>query len=383
MTLEDSQELSDLMRQRRLKLSRLKERGIDPYPLRAECTHTVAEALQTLYDWREKQGDGGPCDAVKLCGRMMSARVMGKAAFAHIADSSNRIQIYLRLAEDGVDQETFELFKRDLDIGDVIQAEGTLFFTRTGEPSLGVTRLTLLAKSLRPLPEKWHGLKYVETRYRQRYLDLIANEEARHIFVTRSRVVAAVRRFMDQRGFMEVETPILQPIYGGAMARPFTTYYHALDQQVYLRIADELYLKRLIVGGLDRVYEICKDFRNEGISSQHNPEFTMLEVYQAYADYHDMMTLAEDLFFHAAQEVLGTAKVDYQGQTIDLTPPWRKVSMKDAILEQTGVDIEATPGGLFRATGSVIRLSAHSACSASSMRFAWLCTESRRTQLSI
>ena len=340
MTQEETQESSDLFRQRRVKLDRLRENGIDPYPLRSERTHSVAEALRTLRAWREEGGEGGPPDVVKLCGRMMSVRVMGKAAFAHIAEGSDRIQIYLRLAPDGVDEDTYDFFKRDLDIGDIVQVEGTLFLTRTGEPTLKVSELTLLAKSLRPLPEKWHGLKDVETRYRQRYLDLIANEEARHIFTTRSRTVSAVRRFMDGRGFIEVETPVLQPIYGGAMARPFTTHYHALDQEVYLRIADELYLKRLIVGGLDRVYEICKDFRNEGISSQHNPEFTMLEVYQAYADYYDMMALAEDIFFHTAQEVLGTAQITYQSLTIDLTPPWPRVSMKDAILEQTGIDIE-------------------------------------------
>jgi lysyl-tRNA synthetase class 2 len=343
MSEEETQETSDLLGQRRLKLARLRENGVEPYPLRAECTHSTAEAVEMLEEWKDKGGEGGPPDVITLCGRMMSVRVMGKASFAHIADGSGRIQIYLRLADDGVDSETYELFKRDLDIGDIVQAEGTLFFTRTGEPSLRVTKLTLLAKSLRPLPEKWHGLKDVEIRYRQRYLDLIVNEEARRVFVARSHIVAALRRFMDSRGFIEVETPVLQPIYGGAMARPFTTYYHALDQEVFLRIADELYLKRLIVGGLDRVYEICKDFRNEGVSSQHNPEFTMLEAYQAYGDYHDMMTLAEGAYFHVAQEVLGTAQITYQGQEIDLTPPWRRLPMRDAILEQTGIDIYEAP----------------------------------------
>jgi lysyl-tRNA synthetase class 2 len=343
MSEQETQETSDLLAQRRLKLARLRERGVEPYPLRAECTHSTAAAVQMLEAWKEKGGEGGPPDVVTLCGRMMSVRVMGKASFAHIADGSGRIQIYLRLADDGVDDETYELFKRDLDIGDIIQAEGTLFFTRTGEPSLRVAELTLLAKSLRPLPEKWHGLKDVESRYRQRYLDLIVNEEARRVFVARSHIVAALRRFMDSQGFIEVETPVLQPIYGGAMARPFTTYYHALDQQVYLRIADELYLKRLIVGGLDRVYEICKDFRNEGVSSHHNPEFTMMEAYQAYGDYHDMMALAEGAYFHVAREVLGTAQITYQGQEIDLTPPWRRLPMRDAILEQTGVDIYEAP----------------------------------------
>ncbi len=340
MSEEETQELSDLLRERRLKLDRLRARDIDAYPLRAECTHTTTEVLRILEDWKEREGEGGPTEAVKLCGRIMSVRVMGKASFADIADGSGRIQIYLRLAKNGVDEKTYDLFRRDLDIGDIIQVDGAPFFTRTGEPSLNVTKLALLAKSLRPLPEKWHGLKDVETRYRQRYLDLIVNDQVRHIFVTRSRIISALRRFMDERGFIEVETPTLQPIYGGAMARPFTTYYHALDQEVFLRIADELYLKRLIVGGLNRVYEICKDFRNEGISSQHNPEFTQLEVYQAYADYRDMMTLAEDAFFHVAQEVLGTTQISYQGHTIDLTPPWRRLPMRDAILGETGIDIE-------------------------------------------
>jgi lysyl-tRNA synthetase class 2 len=264
MSEEQSQDSSDLFEQRRLKLERLREKGIDPYPLRAECTHSAAEAIRMLEEWKEKGGEDGPPEVVKLCGRMMSVRVMGKASFAHIADGSGRFQIYVRLADEGVDAETYELFKRDLDIGDIIQVEGTLFFTRTGEPSLRVTKLIPLAKSLRPLPEKWHGLKDVETRYRQRYVDLIVNEDARRVFVTRSHIVAALRRFMDSRGFIEVETPVLQPIYGGAMARPFTTYYHALDQEVFLRIADELYLKRLIVGGLDRVYEICRTSGTRG-----------------------------------------------------------------------------------------------------------------------
>jgi lysyl-tRNA synthetase class 2 len=341
--MSEDPESSELLQQRRLKLQRLREKGIEAYPLRAECTHSAAEALSMLEQWKEGGREGSPPDVVKLCGRIMSVRLMGKASFAHIADGSGRFQIYVRLADDGVDQETYELFKRDLDIGDIIQAEGTLFFTRTGEPSLRVTKLTLLAKSLRPLPEKWHGLKDVETRYRQRYLDLIMNEDARRVFVLRSRIVAALRRYMDSRGFIEVETPVLQPVYGGAMARPFTTYYHALDQEVYLRIADELYLKRLIVGGLERVYEICKDFRNEGVSSQHNPEFTMLEAYQAYGDYHDMMALVEGALLHVAQEVLGTAQITYQGQEIDLTPPWRRLPMRDSILEQTGIDIYETP----------------------------------------
>jgi len=343
MSEEQHEELSELLQQRRLKLEALREMGVDPYPLRSDCNRSAADAVQMLQEWKQAGKEGGPPQTVNICGRMMSVRVMGKASFAHIADGSGRIQIYLRLAEDGVDERTYDLFTKYLDIGDIVRAEGTLFFTRTGEPSLMVTGLALLAKSLRPLPEKWHGLKDVETRYRQRYLDLIVNDEVRWIFATRSRIVAALRRFLDARGFIEVETPVLQPVYGGAMARPFTTYYHALDQEVFLRIADELYLKRLIVGGLERVYEICKDFRNEGVSSEHNPEFTQLEVYQAYADYYDMMRLAEDAFFHVATEVLGSAQIQYQSQEIDLTPPWRRLSMRDAILEQTDIDIDEFP----------------------------------------
>jgi lysyl-tRNA synthetase class 2 len=216
-----------------------------------------------------------------------------------------------------------------------------MFRTRTGEASLHVEAFEVLAKALLPLPEKWHGLRDVEIRYRQRYLDLIANPAVREVFITRSRIVTAIRRFLDERGFLEVETPVLQPLYGGAAARPFTTYHNALDRTLYLRIADELYLKRLIIGGLDRVYEIGLNFRNEGISTEHNPEFTVIELYQAYADYHDIMRLVEEIYATVAQEVLGTTRITYQGKAIDLTPPWRRVTMRDAILEHTGVDIEA------------------------------------------
>ncbi len=320
--------------QRLLKLKRLRERGIDPYPPRVERTHTAAEALQAF-----EQGDGQI--PVKVVGRLMSIRVMGRATFAHIADGSGRIQIYLR--QDTLGEERYEHFRRDFDIGDFIGVEGTLFRTRTGEVTVRVEDFTMLAKSLRTLPEKWHGLKDVETRYRQRYLDLIANEEVRQIFVTRSRIISAMRRFLDERGFLEVETPILQPIYGGAAARPFETYHHALDRKLYLRIADELYLKRLIIGGYERVYEIGKDFRNEGISTKHNPEFTMMECYQAYADYNDIMELTEQMIATIAEEVLGTKRVVYQGQTVDLTPPWARVTLREVILEHSGVDMDAYP----------------------------------------
>lgn len=322
----------DYRMQRIAKLEQLREQGMDPYPARVSYTHTAAEALAAF---EQQEAEEGP--RVQVVGRMISQRVMGRSSFAHLADGSGKIQIYVR--QDEVGEELYHLFRRLVDIGDYLEAGGLLFRTRTGEVTVRVTTLRLIAKALRPMPEKWHGLRDVETRYRQRYLDLMANEEVRRIFVTRSRMVAAIRRFLDARGFMEVETPILQPIYGGAAARPFVTHHNALDQTLYLRIADELYLKRLIIGGFDRVYEIGHNFRNEGISTKHNPEFTAIEIYQAYADYHVIMALVEELYSEVAREVLGSTTLSYQGQTIDLTPPWRKVTMRDAIREATGLDI--------------------------------------------
>jgi len=328
------EKLSDLERQRRIKLERIRERGIDPYPPRVQRSHTAAEAIL------EFESDK-PRREISLAGRLMSIRVMGKSTFAHIEDGSGRIQIYLR--QDILGEEAYKFFKRDFDIGDFIGVTGHLFRTRTGEITLQVNEFKMLAKSLHPLPEKWHGLKDVETRYRQRYLDLIANEEVREIFVIRARIVSALRRFLDERGFLEVETPVLQPIYGGAAARPFVTYHNVLDQDLYLRISDELYLKRLIIGGYERVYEIGKDFRNEGVSHKHNPEFTQLEFYQAYADYNDVMEMAEEMVSYVAQEVLGTTRITYQGNEIDLAPPWRRRSLRQAIKEETGIDYEDYP----------------------------------------
>jgi lysyl-tRNA synthetase class 2 len=328
------EKLSDLERQRHIKLERIKEKGIIPYPPRVQRTHTAAEAISEFEA-------GEPEREISLVGRLMSIRVMGKSTFAHIEDGSGRIQVYLR--QDTLGEEAYEFFKRDFDIGDFIGATGHLFRTRTGEITLQVGDFKLLAKSLHPLPEKWHGLKDVETRYRQRYLDLIANEEVREIFVVRARVVSALRRFLDERGFLEVETPVLQPIYGGAAARPFVTHHNILDQDLYLRIADELYLKRLIIGGYERVYEIGKDFRTEGVSYKHNPEFTQLEFYQAYADYHDVMEMAEQMVSYVAQEVLGTTRITYQGNEIDLVPPWPRRSLRQAIKEDSGIDYEDHP----------------------------------------
>jgi lysyl-tRNA synthetase class 2 len=326
--------LSDLERQRHVKLERTKERGIDPYPPRVQRSHTAAEAILEFET-------GEPQKELSLVGRLMSIRVMGRSTFAHIEDGSGRIQIYLR--QDTLGEEAYEFFRRDFDIGDFIGMTGRLFRTRSGEITLQVGDFKMLAKSLHPLPEKWHGLKDVETRYRQRYLDLIANEEVREIFVVRARVVSALRRFLDERGFLEVETPVLQPIYGGAAARPFVTHHNILDQDLYLRISDELYLKRLIIGGYERVYEIGKDFRNEGVSYKHNPEFTQLEFYQAYADYHDVMEMAEEMISYVAQEVLGTTRITYQGNEIDLAPPWPRRSLRQAIKEESGIDYEDHP----------------------------------------
>jgi len=329
-------ELSDLERQRHLKLQHIQERGIDPYPPRVERTHTTAQVLAVF-----EQAQKGEAPTVKVVGRLMSIRVMGRSAFAHIEDGSGQIQIYLR--QNVLGEEEYEFFKRDFDIGDVVGVEGSLFRTRTGEVTVEVQHFHMLAKSLKPLPEKWHGLRDVETRYRQRYVDLIVNQDVRRVFTTRTRIISAMRRFFDERGFLEVETPILQPIYGGAMARPFTTYHNQLHQNLYLRIAVELYLKRLIVGGYERVYEIGKNFRNEGVDQEHNPEFTMMEFYMAYADYNDVMDLTEEMVAYVAQEVLGTLQITYDGNEIDLTPPWSRIPLRQAIKEKTGIDYREHP----------------------------------------
>jgi lysyl-tRNA synthetase, class II len=325
-------ELNDLQRQRLAKLERLRAAGIDPYPPRAERTHTIAAILNTFDERVERQ------ERVTLTGRIVGARrVMGKLAFAHIADETGKIQLWISKADLG--DEWFGRFRDDLDTFDIIQATGTLRRTKTGEPSLFVERLAVLAKALNPPPEKWHGLTDVEARLRERYLDLIVNDEVKQTFRTRARVITAMRRFLDDRGFVEVETPVLQPIYGGASAQPFVTHHNQLHQDLYLRIAVELYLKRLIVGGFEKVYEIGKDFRNEGVDRTHNTEFTMMECYQAYADYNDIMRLVEDLFRYIALEVCSTTTINYQGHTIDFGPDWQRVSIPEAIVERTGIDI--------------------------------------------
>ncbi len=324
---------NDLIRRRYAKLAELRKRGLDPFGGRYPVTHWAGRLTGQLAGATEEELKGlGP---VSVAGRVMTLRLHGKTCFATLKDYTGTIQLYARADQLGEDYELFT----DLDAGDFIGVTGELFRTRTGELTIAVKSFSFLAKALRPLPEKWHGLKDVETRYRQRYLDLVVNPKARQVFQLRSALVKAIREFLDARGFLEVETPMMQPIPGGAAARPFLTHHNALDLDLYLRVAPELYLKRLVVGGVERVYEINRNFRNEGISTQHNPEFTMLEFYQAYADYGDLMELTEALLCHLAQAVLGSLSFTYQGERIDLTPPWRRVKFFDAISEKLGTAV--------------------------------------------
>jgi lysyl-tRNA synthetase class 2 len=325
--------------QRRLKLERLRARGIDPYPHRFEQKHTTLDAIKLL-ETHEAQKKDFSQEKVGVAGRITAIRKMGKASFIDIRDGSGKIQLLFQTGSFNEVQQ--ELFK-DLDIGDIIGVEGTLLRTRTGEPTISITGFTLLAKSLQPLPEKWHGLSDTETRYRQRYIDLIANAEVKEIFRVRSRTVTEIRRFLDQRGFIEVETPVFQPAAGGALAAPFVTHHNALDQDFYLRIATELHLKRLIVGGFDRVYEIGRIFRNEGISTTHSPEFTMLETYEAYADYTDVMKMLEEMVVWVSQQVLGTMEIKYGANTINLKPPWPRTTLRNAVKEYSGIDFVTYP----------------------------------------
>lgn len=317
------------------RMHALREQGINPYPNTVERTHTIAEVLEHFDEL------AGPEGFFTLVGRIRLLREMGKAAFAKIEDGTGSIQVYFRVNDLG--SEAYRGIKL-LDLGDFVQVSGFLFRTRTGERTLHVLQYRILAKGLRPLPEKYHGLEDKEIRQRKRYLDLIANgDEAREVFIIRSRTISAMRRYLDEHGFIEVETPILQPLYGGATARPFITHHNTLDRDLYLRIAVELYLKRLIVGGFERVYEIGRNFRNEGIDRSHNPEFTMMECYQAYADYNDIMELVEEMISYIAQEVKGSQRIVYQGTEIDLTPPWTRIPLLDAIAEFTGIDVNRYP----------------------------------------
>jgi len=327
MQFEDTNELIKIRRQ---KLKELQENGKDPFKIvKYDVTSSAAYIIENFETMEGKE--------VSVAGRIMSKRGMGKASFCDIQDRDGRIQLYVRIDEIG--QEAYEDFKK-FDLGDIIGVKGEVFRTHKGEISIKAKEVTMLAKSLLPLPEKWHGLKDVDLRYRQRYLDLIVNPEVRRTFIIRSKIIKAIRKYLDDRDFLEVDTPLLNTIPGGAAARPFITHHNTLDIDLYLRIAPELYLKRLIVGGLERVYEMGRMFRNEGMSVKHNPEFTMMEVYQAYTDYKGMMELAEDMISHVAMEVLGTTKIVYQGQEIDLTPPWERLTMSEAVKKYTGVDFD-------------------------------------------
>ncbi|HSW57564.1 MAG TPA: lysine--tRNA ligase [Dehalococcoidales bacterium] len=326
--------IDDIMQQKLNKLNSLRESGIEPFPYGYHRTHTAREAVANIEANKEQLASQE--FVVNLAGRIMSKRGMGKTCFMDLVDGSGKIQLFFRInnLESKYDQIKY------LDIGDIVGAEGKLFLTRTQEPTIEVRNFTLLAKALQPLPEKWHGLVDVEKRYRQRYLDLISNPEAKKVFEIRSKTLTAVRDFLNRRGFMEVETPVLQPEAGGASAKPFITHYNALDRDFYLRIALELHLKRLIIGGFEKVYEMGHVFRNEGIDFKHNPEYTLLETYEAYVDYLDVMKMVEEMISSVCQQVLGTMKIEYNGQTLDFTPPWKRIEMRQAIIQYAGIDIE-------------------------------------------
>ncbi len=329
--MTDNQEPTDTNEQiamRRAKLAELRAQG-NPFPNDFR-RNVVAGELHAEYGARDAAVLDATPVRVKIAGRIMTRRIMGKASFAHIQDMSGRMQLYV--TREGVGEERYGEFKK-WDLGDIVGADGVLFKTKTGELSVKVDEVRLLTKALRPLPEKYHGLTDQETRYRQRYLDLIMNDVARNTFLTRTAIINQLRQFLNQRGFLEVETPMMQAIPGGAAARPFITHHHALDMSLFLRVAPELYLKRLIVGGFERVYEINRNFRNEGLSTRHNPEFTMLEFYQAYADYHDLMNLTETMLRDLARAVLGRTQLSYQGESYDLDRPFERLTIKEAVLK--------------------------------------------------
>ena len=327
---------AEIVAARRANAERLRAQGVELFPARVPRDRTAIAEILARFGTADAAALERAAETVCVAGRIVALRSFGKMAFATVQADGERLQLWLRKDQLGPERwAQFQLYE----VGDFAFARGPLVRTQKGELSVDVRELGFLAKTLRPLPEKWHGLVDVEARYRQRYLDLLANPEVRRGFVIRSRMISAMREWLDARGFLEVETPILQPIYGGAHARPFTTHHHTLDQELYLRISFELYLKRLVVGGIDRVYEIGRDFRNEGVSKKHNPEFTMLEVYQAYADYEDMMALVEQMVAFAAERALGTTSVEREGRKLELAPPWPRRSMVELIREASGVDI--------------------------------------------
>ena len=327
---QKTQDVSQLQKVRRDKLAELQAAGNDPFVIvKYDQTHHTAQIIDNFEELEGKD--------VSIAGRMMFKRVMGKASFCNIQDRDGRIQVYV--ARDEIGEEPYKGFKK-MDIGDIIGVKGFVFKTKTGEISVHAKELTLLSKSLTPLPEKFHGLQDTDTRYRQRYVDLIMSDTSRDVFIKRSKIIAGIRRFLAERDFMEVETPMLVSNAGGAAARPFETHFNALDEDFKLRISLELYLKRLIIGGLERVYEIGRVFRNEGLDTRHNPEFTLMELYQAYTDYHGMMDLTEDMYRFLAQEVCGSTTITYNGTEIDLGKPFRRLTMVDAIKEETGIDFD-------------------------------------------
>jgi len=329
--MEHTQELNEILMVRRQKLSDLQSKGQDPFhTVKYEVTHRTVDLIN-LFD----ELDG---KTVSIAGRLMAKRGMGKSSFCDLYDRDGKIQLFFKINDLG--DEIYDEFKK-LDIGDIIGVKGVVFKTHMGEISVRVSEYTLLSKSLRPLPEKFHGLKDTDIRYRQRYLDLIANPEVRKTFILRSKIISTIRSFLDARGFLEVDTPLLNIIPGGAAAKPFITHHNTLDIDLYLRISPELYLKRLIVGGLEKVYEMGRMFRNEGMSVKHNPEFTLLELYEAFTDYKGMMELTENLITHVSKEVLGTTEIEYQEQKIDLSIPWTRMTMTDAVKKYAGVDFDS------------------------------------------
>ncbi|WP_448871527.1 lysine--tRNA ligase [Desulfobulbus propionicus] len=325
---------SNLLKQRREKAESLAEAGVTLFSNSFKAPQPIADILpQGAQLAAETHDDSGHC--YRIAGRVMSMRKFGKAAFFHVQDSTERIQVYAR--RDLLGEEAYSLFKK-WDVGDIVGVEGSLFKTKTGELSLEAQHLQMITKSLRPLPEKFHGLTDVETRYRQRYLDLIVNPESREVFKKRVEIIRLIREFLNNRGYMEVETPMMQPVPGGATAKPFRTHHNALDMDLFLRIAPELYLKRLLVGGFEKVFEINRNFRNEGLSTRHNPEFTMLEFYQAYSTYHDLMDLTEEMISWLAHEVTGTMDITYQGMEVNLAPPWQRLTMEESLVRIGGID---------------------------------------------
>jgi lysyl-tRNA synthetase class 2 len=327
-------EASDLIQQRIRKLEALIKQGIDPFPNNFKISHTSKDILETFGSLSDEELKSVR-ETFCLAGRILAIRSFGKASFIHIQDRKGKIQAYSQ--KDIIGDQAYQLFKT-LDIGDFVGLEGSIFRTKTRELTLQIQRLQLLVKSLRPLPEKWHGLTDVETRYRHRYLDLITNPRVKEIFLTRIQAIQKIRDFFTHRGFIEVETPMLHPIPGGATAKPFKTHHNALNMELYMRVAPELFLKRLVIGGFERIFEINRCFRNEGISTQHNPEFTMLEFYQSYATYEEMMEMTEELLCSMVKEIHGGSRLTYQGKQIDFTPPWKRIRFKESLMEYGGID---------------------------------------------